>query len=392
MWTNFTEFLTIFVNVMIDRIVLSPYYLVLAIRNMLYDKGILASRKADVPTICVGNVTVGGTGKTPHVELILRMLGETEEWSGSHLAVLSRGYKRESSGFQQVTDRGSAAMFGDEPFQIKKKNPGVTVAVDKDRLEGCRFLASPGELGKSRAGRKCWNRDFPASDLIVLDDAFQYRKLVADLNVVLVDFNRPVFEDSLLPFGRLRDLPGRIFKADALIVTKCVQGMTQEEKACFLKRLHYTDFDPVTSTALNRRGVRQHVFFTYIKYEAPKNVYVTSNPRYFYTKKIVLFTGIANNIPFRNYLSDSYKILKLFNFEDHHKFSDRDIRKITDIIRENPTAAVVTTEKDAQRILDYVGMPENLTDRMFYIPISSEFVTGEEKEKFRELLSGLRRS
>ena len=120
---NFTEFLIIFVNDMLDKVILLPYWLILRLRNRLYDKGLIKSAKADVPTICVGNVTAGGTGKTPHVEMILRMLQDNFKWGNSNIAVLSRGYKRTSRGFQQVTREGSAALFGDEPLQIKKKFP-----------------------------------------------------------------------------------------------------------------------------------------------------------------------------------------------------------------------------------------------------------------------------
>ena len=162
------------------------YRLILAIRHLAYNKGWKKSFKAEVPTICVGNITVGGTGKTPHTEMILRKLLESDRWGYSNIAVLSRGYKRKSKGFQ-IVDRESTARFaGDEPLQIARKFPSVTVAVDKDRIHGCQQLKA---------------------DIIVLDDAFQYRRLNPSLNIVLVDYNRPIFKDKLMPWGRLRDLP-----------------------------------------------------------------------------------------------------------------------------------------------------------------------------------------
>ena len=195
---------------MLDRIILFPYTIALAIRNAVYRKGSKKVRKAEVPTICVGNITVGGTGKTPHTELILKTLLESETWGGRNVAMLSRGYKRASKGFQQVMMFDSARMCGDEPLQIRKKFPIVTVAVDADRIEGCDFLVHPEKVQTEKGGARCVHKEFPAADIIVLDDAYQYRKLGADLNIVLVDWNRPVTADSLLPFGRLRDLPGSV--------------------------------------------------------------------------------------------------------------------------------------------------------------------------------------
>ena len=197
---------------MLDKILLFPYYLALKLRNRRYGRLGAKLHYAEKPTLCVGNVTAGGTGKTPHVEMILRLLQESPEWGDKQLAVLSRGYKRESTGFQQVVTTGGAATFGDEPLQIKKKFPGAVVAVDKNRVEGCDLLAHPEKLKTRKWAKKCWNREFPAADYIVLDDAFQYRKLKTNKTIVLVNWNRPVFKDMLLPLGRLRDLPERIYE------------------------------------------------------------------------------------------------------------------------------------------------------------------------------------
>ena len=368
---------------------ISLYRLISSIRNKLYDKGIKKSFKADVPTLCVGNVTVGGTGKTPHVEMVLRMLMETEEWKGKNLAVLSRGYKRDSKGFQQVTKEGSASLFGDEPLQIKKKFPSVTVAVDKDRIEGCRFLAHPEELRTAAAGRRCRNKNIEPSDIVILDDAYQYRRLKAECNVVLVNYNRPVFQDRFLPFGRLRDLPGRIYDADVIIVSKCNPEISSEEKSEFVRSMGFKEFDPKTFVGVNPKGREQIVLFTCIGYEEPQKLFPTSNPRYFYSKKLVLFSGVANSDSFRNYLSDNYKVLACFDFGDHHKYVGSDIRKLLAFVKKNPTVAMATTEKDAQRVLDYEGMPQTLIERMFYVPIRTEFVSPEEKELFRGILTGL---
>ena len=375
---------------MLDKVILLPYWLILRLRNRLYDKGLIKSAKADVPTICVGNVTAGGTGKTPHVEMILRMLQDNFKWGNSNIAVLSRGYKRTSRGFQQVTREGSAALFGDEPLQIKKKFPAVTVAVDEDRIEGADYLAHPEKFKESKQAAKCWNSDFPAADIIILDDAYQYRKLKADLNIVLVDYNRPVTNDKLLPFGSLRDIPKRIYDADILIITKCPSDINDIEKEDFTRTLGFREFNSAEHSVTGKNGKKQTILFTSVHYESPQKVYSTSDSRYFYSKSLVMFSGIAKDAPLVNYLSDYYKIIRAFRFPDHHKFTSADINGILSAIKHNPTASLCTTEKDAQRILDYVEMPHMLMERMFYIPIFVDFITEEEKQAFDAVLLNLR--
>lgn len=378
---------------MLDKILLFPYIAVLKIRHLMYDKGfILKSVTPEVPTICLGNVTAGGTGKTPHTELLLDLLQKSDEWAYRNVAVLSRGYKRKSKKFQQVSMDGSANFYGDEPLQIKKKFPAVTVAVDKDRVEGCRFLAHPDDLDRTKGGKKCLNRDFPTADVIVLDDAFQYRKLKATYNIILVDYNRPVTKDRMLPFGRLRDLPSRMRAADSIFITKCPQYMEDEEKAAFLTLLGYKDFDSETCTAVNSKGGVQKVFFTCINYQPMKPVYNEGNPRYIYSKKLVLFTGIAKDLPLRQYLSGSYKIVKRFTFGDHHKYTRSDIRSIMAASTANPTAAIATTEKDAQRLLDCPDVPARIRERIFEVPISVKFLTEHEELVFTSTLLGELRS
>ena len=374
---------------MLDKILLFPYYLALKLRNRRYGRLGARLHYAEKPTLCVGNVTAGGTGKTPHVEMILRLLQESPEWSDKQLAVLSRGYRRESTGFQQVVATGGAATFGDEPLQIKKKFPGVTVAVDKNRVEGCDLLAHPEKLKTRKWARKCWNREFPAADYIVLDDAFQYRKLKTNKTVVLVNWNRPVFKDMLLPLGRLRDLPERIYEADAVIVTKCPANLERSAQAEFLEKLGLTEYLPSTCEAVNPDGRRQLVFFTGITYGQATGLYSTTEPRYLYAKKIVLATGIASDGPLRAYLSDFYKIIKRFSFPDHHRYAFKDISRIQEVIDKNPTAAVVTTEKDAQRLLDYNGMPESLMQRLFYVPITVDFLSDDEREVFKDFIENV---
>ena len=372
------------------------YRISLSIRHFLFDKGWKKSFKADVPTICVGNITVGGTGKTPHTEMILRMLLHSDEWAYSDIAVLSRGYKRKSKGFQKVGRDGTALQFGDEPLQIAKKFPSVTVAVDKDRVEGCRFLAHPEELGTDRKARKCLDKDIPAAQLIVLDDSFQYRRLQADINIVLVDYNRPVQKDKLMPWGKLRDLPSRLKAADILIVTKCPTYLDEWEKGKWAQQLGVDNYSTATCTGVRklRKGKEkvQTVLFSSIGYEPMVPVFPEeADSRFTYAQRLILFTGIAKDTPLRAYLSDKYREVKRFSFPDHHKYSNGDIAKVARAVQAYPTACVATTEKDAQRIVDTKKVPGTLRERLFQVPIQVDFLSPAEKEIFETTLLGLLR-
>lgn len=368
----------------IDKLILFPYWLVLRVRHFAYDKGfIVKSRPADVPTVCIGNITAGGTGKTPHAEMILDMLLHSDEWGFRNIALLSRGYKRKSKGFQQVTYDGAASFYGDEPLQIKKKFPSVTVAVHKNRIKGCRYLCNPSLLENTRAGKKCLDKDFYPSDLIVLDDALQYRKLKPAYSIMLVDYNRPVTRDMLLPFGRLRDLPYRITKADVIIITKCPAFLENSDRESFLLKMGYTRYDPVQCEVVNNAGMAQKVFFTSIEYLPMEKVFEEGDPRYIYSKKLVLFTGIAKALPLKRFLSDRYKVVKHMSFKDHHSYSNADVRTIDKAASLFKTAVVATTEKDAQRMLDCKKVTDQLKTRMFQIPIRVFFLSEQERNVFK---------
>ena len=325
------------------------YGLALRIRHLFYDKGWKKSFSPVVPTICVGNVTAGGTGKTPHVEMILRML--VAQWKQP--AVLSRGYKRKSKGFQIVPHDGSALQFGDEPVQIARKFPDITVAVDKDRIHGCEELKGAG--------------------VIVLDDAFQYRRLRPTLSIVLVDYNHPVFKDRLYPWGHLRDLPSRLRKADVVVVTKCPAFLDDQEREQWRKQL--------------KLRTEQPLFFTTLRYTAPVGVFPDADPHYVYSKHCTPITGIAHNKLFLNYLSDSYKIGRSLEMPDHHTYTRADVRRMASAVKKQPTACLMTTEKDAQRLRDCKIMPEAVRKRLFYVPIEATFLTPEEETAFAEVLA-----
>lgn len=371
---------------MIDKILLFPYWLSLKIRHFLYDSGLKKVSSADVPTICIGNVTVGGTGKTPHTEMLIRTLLNDEDWGKKNLAVLSRGYKRKTKGFQQVTADGSALAYGDEPLQIKKKFPGITVAVDKSRIEGCDFLVHPEKLQTSKKARKCIDKNLQAADLIILDDAYQHRALKPTVSIVLVDYSRPVYNDHLLPFGRLRDLPERIGAADIIIVSKCPNELNAWEKCSWAENLGIRNFDAASCSGIRRNGRRQYIFFSTICYDGAEAVFPEGDPRYIYTKRLILFSGIANDAPLLSYLSSDYKIVRHFRFPDHHKFSRSDINTIASAAREFPTSVIMTTEKDSQRVRDCHKIKEELKQRMFYSPIKTAFLTENEKETFIKVL------
>lgn len=353
---------------MLDRIVLFPYYFALRFRNEYYRN---RGQKSEVPTICLGNITVGGTGKTPHTEMILDILQQSDEWGGRNIAVLSRGYKRKSKGFQMVGYNGPASEYGDEPLQIKRKFPAVSVAVDRNRVEGCDLLVHPEKVQSGKYKDKVHFPDFPAADIIVLDDAFQYRKLRPDVNIVLVDYSRPIDEDRLLPLGNLRDLRERISEADIVIVSKCPRAMDPEEKKSWADRLGVAE---------------EKMFFTYIKYSGIIPMYDSADRHYVYSKKAIMFTGIARDTAMQNYLSGIYKILQKFSFGDHHKYSKGDFHSMLAVVKKYPAAALITTEKDAMRAYDFQGVPEMLKERMFYLPIQVDFLEYGDRERFTSRL------
>ena len=333
------------------------YRLILALRHFAYDKKIKKVIRADVPTICVGNITVGGTGKTPHTEMILRQLLQSDAWAYRNIAVLSRGYKRRTKGFQLVPQDGSATLYGDEPAQIAHKFPAVTVAVDKNRVRGCKRLT---ETEENKA------------DIIVLDDAFQYRKLASTLSIVLVDYNRPVNKDHLMPWGHLRDLPSRLRKADAVILTKCPPYLDDWEKVQWRKKLGLK--------------AEQPLFFTTVSYAPAEPVFPEADPHYIYAQRLVLVTGIANDAPLRSHLSDTYKIIRRMEFGDHHRYTRGDMRKLAGAIKDNPTACLMTTEKDAQRMRDVKKVDDKVRLRLFYLPVQATFLSPEEEAAFAAFL------
>ncbi|MDR1582091.1 MAG: tetraacyldisaccharide 4'-kinase [Prevotellaceae bacterium] len=327
-------------NKMLNRILyflLLPFSMLykaaVLLRNKLYDIGLFKSCRFDISVVSVGNITVGGTGKTPHTEYLISLL-----YNDFHVAVLSRGYKRRSKGFRYVEINDPATETGDEPLQIKRKySSGVVVAVDSDRVRGILRLQT----------------DYPDLDLILLDDAFQHRRINPSLNIVLIDYNRPVWNDALLPSGRLRDCLSSLCRADIIVITKCPEQISQEEKqkyASNLKRynkpVYFSRFDVGEAYSLSGLGK------------------LPDDP-----SKLLALSGISNPSVFFGQLAKQYPkaIIEKIAFSDHHYFSEKDIHNI---LRQAGSHAIVTTEKDSMRLISYFCNAEfQLPDNIYCVPI-----------------------
>ena len=300
------------------------YYAVSSLRNTLYDLGLKKSTAYSFPVICVGNLSVGGTGKTPMIEYLIDLL--KDDYS---IATLSRGYKRKTKGFQLANEFSSAESLGDEPFQFYSKfRNDIQVAVDGDRTNGIKQLK---ELDNS-------------PDVILLDDAFQHRKVKAGFNILLTTFNKPYFEDFVLPTGNLREPRKGAKRANMIIVTKCPDNLSEAEKNKFIKSINPNQ--------------NQNVFFSTIEY---------SNDIFSETDKksidpvgnFTLVTGIANAHPLVDFLKKKGLQFEHLNFNDHHEFSTDDINEL------DKKALIITTEKDFMRLKQY----KSLKDKLFYLPI-----------------------
>jgi tetraacyldisaccharide 4'-kinase len=308
------------------------YGAVVALRNMFYDKGIFSSYSFGIPVIVIGNVTVGGTGKTPHTEYLIDVLSRDFE-----LAVLSRGYKRRSKGFRYVDTDDSASQTGDEPLQIKRKYPGVVVAVDADRVQGIKRLQS----------------DYPRLDLILLDDAFQHRRVLPSLNIVLIDCNRPVWNDSFLPAGRLRDCLSSLHRADIIVITKCPPDVSPDFKQNCAGKL---------------KKYNKPIYFSRFEsgeaYSLP-----ASGESFFDSSNVLAVSGIANPAGFFGQIETQYPeaVIEQCVFPDHHDFSEKDVRNI---LKKAGSRTILTTEKDGVRLFSYFCKSnERVPDNIYCVPV-----------------------
>ena len=333
------------------------YGLGVRFRNTLFETGFLKSRSFSIPVISVGNITVGGTGKTPHVEYLIRLLQDH-----SRVAVLSRGYKRKSHGFQIANESSTARTIGDEPFQMKQKFPKVIVAVDKNRVHGIEAL----------------NQKYQDIDVILLDDAFQHRYVKPGINILLVDYHRLIIYDTLLPAGRLREpLTGKN-RADMVIITKCPKDLKPMEYRVITKAM---DLYPY-----------QQIFFTTLEYGELTPLFKKEAPTVNLDKlkdhNVLLLTGIASPRQMKEDLTPVVSKLSMLSFPDHHAFSQKDIEQISSEFAKLPSPkCIVTTEKDAARFIGLEGLSNEIKENIYILPVRIKFMLNQE-EKFNENIIG----
>jgi tetraacyldisaccharide 4'-kinase len=327
------------------RILLFPfsllYGLIVIVRNFLFDKNILKSVSFNMPIINVGNLSVGGTGKSPMVEYLLRLLQHQYK-----TATLSRGYKRKTKGYALAHADTTALDIGDEPMQFHTKFPAVAVSVGEERI-----VAIPQLL-----------HDRPETEVIILDDAFQHRAIKAGFNILLSDFNNLFTEDFFLPSGDLRDQRSSYKRANVIVVTKCPDDLSEEAKAAITR-----DIDPLP---------RQHVFFTTIEYGEPYHIINRMERPITGNDEILLVCGIANPRPLKQYLVQHAKTYYEQSYSDHHIFTIDDLRDINKKLAEiQGQKMIITTEKDAVRLAKFqhelIDMP------VFVLPVQHRFLFGE---------------
>jgi len=336
------------------RILLFPFSLIYAaviwLRNRLFDKNILSSSSFNLPIICVGNLSAGGTGKSPLIEKLIGFLKDQYE-----VAVLSRGYKRKTQGYALANPNITALEIGDEPFMFYKKFPDVTVAVGEERL-----VAIPQLL-----------HDKPATQVVLLDDAFQHRSVVAGLNIVLTDYNNLYTRDWWLPTGDLRDERSSAKRADILVVTKCKTDLSEEESDEII-----TELNPLK---------HQQVFFTCIQYGLPYHIVNHHTTTINDSVEVLLISGIADPKPLKKYLLEHSETYYEILYSDHHIFTIDDwkdiLKRFNNIQHENKI--ILTTQKDAVRLMKF---NHEIKDMPFYVmPMSIQFLFMGE-DRFHDLI------
>ncbi len=340
------------------RILLYPvsviYGLITSIRNFLYNTGILASVEFRIPIICVGNITVGGTGKTPHTEYLADLLRKD-----FRTAVLSRGYKRKSRGFRIVTPSLKVSETGDEPLQISCKYPDVLVAVDRNRVNGVRKIM----------------QIQPDTDVIILDDAFQHRRITPGFSILLSDFERLIIRDHMLPYGNLRESISNMRRADIILVTKSPEDISPIQRRLIVKEIDKAPY--------------QNLYFTSITYNRPVHLFPRSEltvamPELsrLYGTGIVLVTGIANPKPLKEILEKTAGEVIHLKYPDHYSYKEDDIKTINDTFERltSPVRYIITTEKDAVRLKEFSNIAERVKSVMFYIPVGICFLNDDSNE------------
>jgi tetraacyldisaccharide 4'-kinase len=337
------------------RILLFPFSLIYGaavfVRNRLYNKGIFRSTGFNLPIICVGNLSVGGTGKSPMVEWLVKNLQHQ-----TNVAVLSRGYKRRTKGYALAGPATTALDIGDEPMQFHNKFPDVTIAVGEERI-----VAIPQLL-----------HDRPDTKVIVLDDAFQHRAIKAGFNIVLTNYDNLFTRDWFLPTGDLRDERTSYKRADSIIVTKCPQRLSKEEKEAITGEIK-----PLP---------QQKVFFTTIRYGMPYHITYKNEMLLNASTEVLLVSGIANPMPLKKYLQEVSKTYYEILYSDHHIFSIDDWKDIVARFNNIPTEnkIILTTEKDAVRLIKFGQALQEYP--VFVIPIEIQFLFNE-AHQFTDIIS-----
>lgn len=325
------------------------YGTILYLRNKLYDSGVFRSTAFDFPLIVVGNLNIGGVGKTPHVEYLVQLLKNT-----SKVATLSRGYKRKTTGFLLANLDSTASSIGDEPLQYKKKFNIIPVAVDEKRVRGVQLL----------------KEKHPEINTVILDDAYQHRALKAGINILITDFNNLYINDVVLPVGRLREWKCGSDRADIIIVSKSPHNLSLKERTKTIQNLN--------------PKLHQSVFFSYLKYGEliPGNETGKSLTTSIKDTSILLITGIANPTPLLKELEHHYKNIKHISFNDHHQFTNQDIIQIKNSFKKlTGNKIIITTEKDFMRLSSPKILIELKDIPLYYIPIEVKF-HGDDKEHF----------
>lgn len=335
------------------------------LRNKLFDWGIYKERSFPLPVICIGNITVGGTGKTPHTEYLIRLLHKHFQ-----VAVLSRGYKRKSRGFVLAQPDTPVKMIGDEPFQMKQKYPTIHMAVDSNRCHGIEEL--------------CKENIAAGTEVVLLDDAFQHRYVKAGLNILLVDYNRLICEDTLLPAGRLREPETAKYRAQIVIVTKCPKDMNPMDFRVLNKQMELYAFQQLYFTTLNYGKL--HPLFNGGKDYPLTNI--NGNVH------ILLVTGIASPKRLENDLSHYNKNIHPLTFSDHHDFSAKDMHRIKQSFEKLPEGKrmIITTEKDAVRMQSNPYLDESIKPYIYVLPIEVTFLQNQEETFNQNIIDYVRKN
>ena len=333
------------------------YGFIVFVRNRLFDYNLIKSEEFNIPVVSVGNITVGGTGKTPHIEYLISVLKDHFK-----IAVLSRGYKRKTKNFILATNESDSNQIGDEPKQIKQKFPDVHVAVENKRVKGINAL-----LDKIKD-----------LNVILLDDAFQHRYVKPGLSLLLIDYNHPISEDHLLPCGNLREQSYEKRRANIIMITKSPTKLKPIERRLVVKYLKLFPY--------------QTLFFTTITYGKLEPVFNIENP---ITDKqckedkysILLVTGIADPRPFKKHIRSLSPKIEHMIFSDHRRYSDKDAQNILTKFNsiDNKFKIIITTEKDAMRLQDHKSLDDTIKSSIYFIPIGIDFLN-DDTENFNNLI------